>query len=55
MKHRTHLASLAAPVREAAWKALCARCEEVGRMRNARAWMKKNIAERDAKPAEAAS
>ena len=48
MKHRSDLASMPAPVREAAWKSLCARCESVGQMRNAKVWLKKSIAERDA-------
>lgn len=49
MKHRADLASLPAPDREDAWKALCKRCEEVGKMRNAKVWLKKAIAEEDAR------
>lgn len=37
--------------REAAWKAICARTEEVGRMKNAKVWLKKALAEEDAKRA----
>jgi hypothetical protein len=49
MKHRTELAALPAPEREAAWKALCKRTEEVGKMKNAKVWLKKAIAEEDAR------
>ncbi len=51
MKHRTELAALPAPDREAAWKALCKRTEEVGKMKNAKVWLKKAIAEEDARRA----
>jgi hypothetical protein len=51
MKHRTALAELAAPDRESAWKALCKRTEEVGKMKNAKVWLKKAIAEEDARRA----
>ncbi|MFO0645269.1 MAG: hypothetical protein U0326_03455 [Polyangiales bacterium] len=51
MKHRTDLASLPAPDRESAWKALCRRTEEVGKMKNAKVWLKKAIAEEDARRA----
>ncbi len=51
MKHRTDLASLPAPDRESAWKALCKRTEEVGKMKNAKVWLKKAIAEEDARRA----
>jgi len=53
MKHRAELASLSAPEREAAWKALCKRTEEVGKMKNAKVWLKKAIAEEDARRAAA--
>ena len=53
MKHRAELASLSAPDREAAWKALCKRTEEVGKMKNAKVWLKKAIAEEDARRASA--
>jgi hypothetical protein len=53
MKHRAELASLSAPDREAAWKALCKRTEEVGKMKNAKVWLKKAIAEEDARRAAA--
>ena len=48
VKNRTDLASLPAPDREAAWKALCAKVETVGRMKNAKVWLKKAIAQFDA-------
>lgn len=53
MKHRPELAGLTAPDREAAWKALCKRTEEVGKMKNAKVWLKKAIAEEDARRAAA--
>lgn len=52
MKHRGDLAPLPSADREAAWKALCARTEEVGKMKNAKVWLKKAIAEEDARRAE---
>lgn len=51
MKHRTEIATAGAPDREAAWKALCKRTEEVGKMKNAKVWLKKAIAELDAQRA----
>lgn len=51
MKYRAELAAHAPDVRERAWKALCARTEEVGKMRNAKVWLKKCIAEEDARRA----
>ena len=39
--------------REAAWKALCKRVEEVGKMKQAKVWLKKAIAEEDARSAAA--
>jgi hypothetical protein len=51
MKHRTTLAELPAPDRENAWKALCARTETVGKMSNAKVWLKRAIATRDAEAA----
>ena len=53
MKHRAELAALSAPDRESAWKALCKRTEEVGKMKNAKVWLKKAIAEEDARRAAA--
>ena len=47
MKHRAHLATLPAPDREAAWKALCNVCGAVGQA-NAKVWLKKYIATADA-------
>ena len=49
MKHRAELAALSAAEREAAWKALCKKTEEVGKMKNAKVWLKKAIAEEDAR------
>lgn len=54
MKHRADLAPLSAPERENAWKALCRRTEEVGKMKNAKVWLKKAIAEEDARRGSAA-
>lgn len=53
LKHRADLAPLPAADREAAWKALCARVEEVGRMKNAKVWLKKCLTEEDARRANA--
>ena len=47
IKHRADLAPLLAADREAAWKALCARTEEVGKMKNAKVWLKKAIQAED--------
>lgn len=49
MKHRHALAPLPVADREAAWAALCKRTEVVGRMKNAKVWLKKAIAEEDAR------
>lgn len=49
MKHRADLAPLSGADREAAWKALCRKTEEVGKMKNAKVWLKKAIAEEDAR------
>jgi hypothetical protein len=49
MKHRADLAPLNPAEREAAWKALCAKVEDVGKMKNAKVWLKKAIAEEDAR------
>lgn len=49
MKYRAELAPLPVADREAAWRALCKRTEEVGRMKNAKVWLKKAIAEEDAR------
>jgi len=49
IKHRAELSALSTADREAAWKALCKRCEEVGKMKNAKAWLKRAIAEEDAR------
>ena len=49
MTFRAQLAEWAAPDREMAWKALCARVEAVGKMTNAKVWLKRAIAEEDAK------
>lgn len=49
IKHRADLAALSSTDREAAWKALCKKTEEVGKMKNAKVWLKKAIAEEDAR------
>ena len=46
--HRATLAALPADVRESAWKALCERCVDAGQ-KGAKAWLKRYIAEADAK------
>jgi len=51
MRYRADLAPLDASLREGAWKALCRRTEEVGKMKNAKVWLKKAIAEEDARRA----
>lgn len=53
MKYRADLAPLPVADREAAWRALCKRTEEVGRMKNAKVWLKKAIAEEDARKGNA--
>ena len=50
MRHRANLATLLSAYRETAWKALCARTEEVGKMKNARCG-KKAVVEEDARRA----
>ena len=49
MKYRADLAPLPVADREAAWRSLCKRTEEVGRMKNAKVWLKKAIAEEDSR------
>ena len=49
LKHRAYLATLSADHKEAAWKALCARTEDVGKMKNSKVWLKRAIAEEDAR------
>lgn len=49
MKHRAELSNMDAKERQEAWVALCNRVEEVGKMKNARVWLKKSIAEEDAR------
>lgn len=51
MRYRADLAPLDGALRETAWKALCARTERVGKMKNAKVWLKKAIAEEDARRA----
>lgn len=53
MKYRAELAPLPVADREAAWRSLCKRTEEVGRMKNAKVWLKKAIAEEDARKGNA--
>jgi len=48
-RYRADLAPLDASLREGAWKALCQRVEQVGKMANAAVWLKKAIAEVDAR------
>ena len=43
------LGALPSADRENAWKALCRRTEEVGKMKAAKVWLKKAIAEEDAR------
>lgn len=47
IKHRAELATLEPSQREDAWKALCKRTEDVGKMKNAKVWLKRAIAEED--------
>ena len=56
IKHRANLAQLSASERESAWKALCRRTEKVGKMgsNGAKVWLKKSIAEEDARRSLAA-
>lgn len=54
MKHRAELSSLAPAEREVAWKQLCAKTEDVGKMKNAKVWLKRAIAEEDARRQSAA-
>lgn len=49
IKHRAELGPLSATDREGAWRALCKKTEEVGKMQNAKVWLKKAIAEEDAR------
>jgi hypothetical protein len=49
IKHRAEIAELSAEHKEAAWKALCARTEVVGKLKNAKVWLKRAIAEEDAR------
>lgn len=46
MKHRATLAAVESAEREAAWRALCERAGTVGKLTNAKVWMKKAVAER---------
>jgi hypothetical protein len=55
IKHRAEIAELAVEHKEAAWKALCARTEVVGKMKNAKVWLKRAIAEEDARRTAAAA
>jgi hypothetical protein len=51
IKYRPELAALVPADREYAWKALCLRTEAVGKMKNAKVWLKRCIAEEDARRA----
>lgn len=57
LKHRPELSTKPAPDREAVWVALCKRTEEVGKMKAgaAKTWLKRAIAEEDARRTEAAA
>lgn len=49
IKHRAELAILSPDAKEAAWKMACARVESIGSMKNAKVWLKRAIAEEDAR------
>lgn len=49
MKHRAEIAKLPGAHCEAAWAALVTRTEEVGKMKNAKVWLRKAIKEEDAR------
>jgi len=49
LKYRHLFAEAPVPAKEAAWKALVARVEKVGHMANAKVWLKKCIAEEEAR------
>jgi hypothetical protein len=48
-RYRGDLAKLPRTDRDTVWKALVKRCEEVGKMKNATMWLKRAIAEEDAR------
>lgn len=49
IKHRDSLSALPPELGMQAWKVLCGRTAEVGRMNNAKVWLKRAIAEEDAR------
>jgi hypothetical protein len=49
IRERSGIAKLTKAHQELAWNALVKRCEDVGRMKNAKAWLKRAIAEEDAR------
>lgn len=49
LKHKPEMLVVPAPDREAAWRALCKRTDQVGKMRNAGVWLKKAIADEEAR------
>lgn len=49
IKHRANIAALATAHKERAWKAICDRTEAIGRLKNARVWLKRAISEEDAR------
>lgn len=51
MQHRVAVAELPPAERATAWEALCARTEDVGKMKNAKVWLRKAIAEETARRA----
>jgi hypothetical protein len=49
LSHRDARAQMSAADRATAWEALCARTETVGKMQNAKVWLRRAIAEEDAR------
>lgn len=49
IKHRSDLAKIDADAREYAWKLTCDRVETIAKMSNAKVWLKRAIAEEDAR------
>ncbi len=57
VEHRGALATVTVQEREAAWKAICKRTEEIGegKMKNAKVWLKQALAEHDARATDAST
>lgn len=53
IRYRDELSTLGAKDRESAWHTLVKRVEEVGKMKNGKAWLKRAIAEEDVRTAQA--